>query len=47
MCVVGRSQNEFKFGHAEFEMYVGHPSGDVEKASDHGKYWRSLLYMLT
>lgn len=37
MCVVGRGQNEFNmFEHFEFEMYMGHPSGEVQKVSDYG-----------
>jgi hypothetical protein len=34
VCVVERSQNEFNFQQVEFEIYVGHPSADVQEASD-------------
>lgn len=31
-----RGQNALKFGLVEFDGFVGHPSGDVQKASDLG-----------
>lgn len=36
-CRVGvGGQNVLKFGLVEFDGFVGHPSGDVQKASDLG-----------
>lgn len=40
MCIVGRGQNELKLGPVELEIDMGHPGGDVPKASDYG--WKVL-----